>query len=97
VKPTDCAGGSFSATAVDFGAVKLFKYTLLETAWKSFGTGARLDLRLGFERFGQEQAHWLNDHALFSALKARYGGAALSGVAGGSRPPHAGSARTGAA
>jgi len=75
VKPGDCAGGPLSATAVDFDAVKRFKYALLEAAWKSFGTGARSDWRPGFERFGQEQAHWLDDYALFSALKARYGGA----------------------
>src|SRR5437660_750869 len=75
VQPTDCAGGSFSETAVDFDAVKRFKYALLGTAWKSFGTGARSDLHPDFERFGQEKAHWLDDYALFSALKARYGGA----------------------
>ena len=75
VKASDCAGGPFSATAVDFDAVKRFKYALLEAAWKSFGTGARSDLHPDFERFGQEKAHWLDDYALFSALKARYGGA----------------------
>jgi 4-alpha-glucanotransferase len=75
VKPSDRAGGPFSATAVDFDAVKRFKYALLEAAWKSFGAGARSDLRPGFESFGQEQAHWLDGYALFSALKARYGGA----------------------
>jgi 4-alpha-glucanotransferase len=75
VNASDCAGGPFSATAVHFDIVKRFKYALLEAAWKSFGTGARSDLRPGFERFGQEQAHWLDDYALFSALKARYGGA----------------------
>jgi 4-alpha-glucanotransferase len=74
VKPSDCAGGS-SSTAVDFEAVKRFMYTLLETAWRNFGAGARPDLRLSFERFGREQAHWLDDYALFSALKAGYGGA----------------------
>src|SRR5437660_762688 len=31
VQPTDCAGGSFSETAVDFDAVKRFKYALLGT------------------------------------------------------------------
>src|SRR5207245_8855827 len=75
VKPSDWAGGPLSATAVDFDAVKRFKYALLEAAWKSFGTGARSDLHPDFERFGQEKAHWLDDYALFSALKARYGGA----------------------
>ena len=71
-KPSDCAVSSFSATLVDFDAVKRFKYVLLETAWKEFAT--RADLRPAFESFGQEQAHWLDDHALFRALKTRYDG-----------------------
>jgi 4-alpha-glucanotransferase len=75
LKPSDCADGSFSATAVDYDAVKRFKDALLETAWRNFSTGARSDLHPVFERFGQEQAHWLDDYALFRALKARYGGA----------------------
>jgi 4-alpha-glucanotransferase len=75
LRATDFAGGSFSPAAVDFDAVKRFKYALLETAWKRFGAGARPDLRADFERFGHEQAHWLEDYALFRALKARYDGA----------------------
>jgi len=70
-----CAGGSFSATTVDFDAVKRFKHELLETAWRSFSTGACPDLRLPFEHFGQEQKHWLDDYTLFQALRAKYGGA----------------------
>jgi len=69
---TDCARGAFSPTTVDFDAVKRFKYALLETAWKSFSAGARSDLRPDFERFSHDQAHWLDDYALFRALKARY-------------------------
>jgi 4-alpha-glucanotransferase len=76
VKPNDLTPGSSSATAVDFEAVKRFKYALLETAWRNFTAGARPDLHPVFERFGQEQAHWLDDYALFHALKVRYGGAA---------------------
>ena len=75
LRASDCAGFSFSATAVDFDAVKRFKYALLETAWGNFSAGARADLRLAFERFGQDEAHWLDDYALFRALKARYDGA----------------------
>jgi 4-alpha-glucanotransferase len=67
----DCADVSFWPTTIDFDAVKRFKYALLETAWKSFRTGARSDLRPDFERFGHEQAHWLDDYALFHALKTR--------------------------
>ena len=76
VKPSDVAGGSLSATAVDFDAVKSFKNVLLETAWKNFAAGARPDLLTAFERFDQEQADWLDDYALFRALKVRYGDAA---------------------
>jgi 4-alpha-glucanotransferase len=75
VRPADCAGAAFSPTAVDFDAVTRFKYPLLETAWKNFRAGARPDLRPDFERFVEEQAHWLDDYALFRALKARYDGA----------------------
>jgi len=75
VRASDYAGSSFSATAVDFDGVKRFKYALLERAWNNYRGGARSDLRLDFERFGQDQAHWLDDYALFRALKARYDGA----------------------
>src|SRR5262249_5366095 len=75
LRPSDGAGGAaFSRTAVDYDAVKRFKYVLLETAWKNFSDGTRADLRSAFEDFGQAEAHWLDDYALFRALKARYGG-----------------------
>jgi len=75
LRATDCAGGPFSSTTVDYDAVAHFKYALLETAWKSFCAGARSDLRSAFEQFGRDHAHWLDDYALFRALKARYDGA----------------------
>ena len=75
VRAADCAGCSFSPTTVGFDAVKRFKFALLETAWKNFSTGARSDLRPDFEHFGNDHAHWLDDYALFRALKARYAGA----------------------
>jgi 4-alpha-glucanotransferase len=75
VQPTDCAAGAFSSTAVDYDAVTRFKYALLETAWKNFRAGAGADLRRDFEHFIEEHAHWLDDYALFRALKARYDGA----------------------
>jgi 4-alpha-glucanotransferase len=75
LKPSDCAGGPWSPTAVDFDAVGRFKSTLLDTAWKNFTGGARPDLHPAFEAFGREHSHWLDDYALFSALKTRYEGA----------------------
>src|SRR5262245_28727914 len=68
VRAADCAGGSFSSSAVDYDAVARFKYALLETAWKNFCAGARSDLRTDLEHFGQEHAHWLDDYALFRSL-----------------------------
>ena len=75
LRASDCVGHSFSATAVDFDAVKRFKYALLETAWRNFNAGARADLRPAFEEFEQTQAHWLDDYALFRAIKERHGSA----------------------
>jgi 4-alpha-glucanotransferase len=37
--------------------------------------GARPELKLAFEHFCNDQAHWLDDYALFRALKWRYGDA----------------------
>jgi len=76
LRARDCAGWSFPATMVDFDAVKRFKRRMLDTAWENFRTSSRSDLRPDFERFGQDQAHWLDDYALFVALKASHGGAA---------------------
>ena len=75
VRAADCAGAAFSPASVDFDAVARFKYPLLETAWKNFRAGVRPDLRRELEHFVEEHAHWLDDYALFRALKARYDGA----------------------
>jgi len=48
---------------------------LLEKAWTNFSAGARSDLRPAYELFRNEQAHWLEDYALFQALKFKFGGA----------------------
>jgi 4-alpha-glucanotransferase len=44
-------------------------------AWDRFRTGTRADLRPDYERFCQEQDHWLPDYALFRAPKAKFGNA----------------------
>ena len=44
-------------------------------AWSRFHQGGRGDLRSEYEEFCFGQATWLEDYALFRALKARYGGA----------------------
>jgi 4-alpha-glucanotransferase len=75
LRTSDCEGHSFSSTAVDYGAVIRFKHGMLETVWARFSSGIRPDLKLDFEQFRHDHASWLNDYALFQALKARHGGA----------------------
>ncbi len=65
---------SFPATVVDYQAVIPFKFRLLEEAWSSFRAGVRTDLRPDYEQFCQDHGHWLEDYALFRALKASHGG-----------------------
>jgi 4-alpha-glucanotransferase len=70
----DCEG-SFPSDVVDYDAVVPFKIRLLERAWKNFRAGRRPDLRSEYDQFCAEQGHWLEDYALFRALKAKYDGA----------------------
>ena len=71
----ECAPPSFPKTAVDYSTVITFKHRLLERAWINFSAGACPALKTAFEQFCQEQAHWLEDYALFRVLKARQNGA----------------------
>jgi 4-alpha-glucanotransferase len=74
LRASDCEGAPVGA-AIDYPAVFTFKRRLLETAWANFSGGARPDLRASLDRFCYEQRHWLEDYALYRALKAKYGGA----------------------
>ena len=72
---SDCEAPSFSPSFVDYNAVIQFKYRLLEKAWTNCVRAGSAELRVDFEQFCHEQAHWLEDYALFRALKIRYNGA----------------------
>jgi len=65
---------SFSAEAVDYQAVIPFKLRLLEEALSNFRAGVRADLRTAYELFCHDHGYWLEDYALFRALKASHGG-----------------------
>ena len=75
LQAADCARDAFSPSVVEYEKVVPFKVRLLETAWSRFSAGARPDLRPGYEQFCQAHALWLDDYAVFRALKARYNGA----------------------
>jgi 4-alpha-glucanotransferase len=70
----DCEA-SFPSDVVDYDAVVAFKTQLLETAWKNLKAGWRQDLRPEYDEFCAQQGHWLEDYALFRALKAKYNNA----------------------
>jgi len=68
---------------VDFGALFRERGALVDAAWRRFG-GAAADAApasapagadtAGFEAFCTENAPWLDDYALFSAIKEAFGG-----------------------
>jgi 4-alpha-glucanotransferase len=72
---SDCAAPTFPPSTVDYNRVIPFKHRLIEKAWANFRKAGSAELRLAFEEFCHEQALWLEDYALFCALKARYNGA----------------------
>jgi len=72
--PGDCHL-QFPSGAVDYASVIPFKESLLRTAWRRFQQGGRGDLRREYDEFCFGQQTWLEDYALFRALKNRYGGA----------------------
>jgi len=73
LKVADCQT-EFPPHIVNYGAVIPFKARLVETAWGNFRAGARKDLRSAYDKFRSQQEHWLDDYALFEALKTRYHG-----------------------
>ncbi|HEV8254796.1 MAG TPA: 4-alpha-glucanotransferase [Vicinamibacteria bacterium] len=67
---------AFAPDAVDYGAVIEFKLPLLERAFRRFKEHAAPAARRAFAAFRRRQAGWLDDYALFAALKEAHGGAA---------------------
>ncbi len=70
----DLEEARFPAGSVDYGPVIAFKNRLLVRAWENFQSGRGAALRPPFEAFVRNQAGWLEDYALFSALKDAHGG-----------------------
>ena len=66
----------FPNEQIDFDAVRRWKYDLLRTAWRHFEERGSRDAREDLSRFTLEERRWLEDWALYAALKEKYGGAA---------------------
>ncbi len=75
LKRTDCAHPFFPPAVVEFDKVIPYKRSLIKNAWTKFKRGACADLRPEFEKFRNAQSHWLDDYALFHALRDNFGGA----------------------
>jgi 4-alpha-glucanotransferase len=68
----------FSASSVEYDAVRAFKQPLLRKAFDRFRRGAASEYRLALDAFRAEQAVWLDDYATFMALKKAHEGVAWS-------------------
>jgi 4-alpha-glucanotransferase len=68
----------FPEGSVQFSSVEPWKMELLRHSWHRFDRAVPLEVRWELERFIEqpEQAHWLEDWALYAALKERFKGSA---------------------
>ena len=66
--------GDFPASSVDYSSVNRFKRQLLERAFTNFQKQSSPELRELFREFQSANASWLDDYALFMALKEAHGG-----------------------
>lgn len=76
----DLAGlPEFSARAVDYGPVIEHKLTLLSLAYERFKAKGSSAQNQSFQVFCETHADWLEDYALFMAIKEAHGGEAWNG------------------
>jgi 4-alpha-glucanotransferase len=67
---------NFTEERVDYGAVIHFKFPLLRKAFERFQVDTDTPAQDAFREFCHRQAVWLDDYALFMAVKDAYGGSA---------------------
>ncbi len=67
---------AFAPARVDYGTIYTWKLPLLRQAADGFHQQATTTQRLDFDHFCTEQAEWLDDFALFMALKDAHNGQA---------------------
>ena len=73
----------FPVRAVDFGWVQYWKVPLLEKAATNFLKSSSGERKSDYERFCSENAEWLDDYAVFMAVKSKYDRkAAQAGISG---------------
>lgn len=70
---SEIATPAFPADFVDYGAVRSFKSSRLQLASLGFATRAAEERRWRFADFCAQEAYWLNDYALYSAIRCQQG------------------------
>ena len=65
-----------SPNKIDFGKAHSLKDQILRRAYVAYTKTTDTTLRSAFETVAQQHAHWLEDYALFRALKDAHGGVA---------------------
>lgn len=75
LRPSDLEGVRLPEGSMDTERLVLFKTGLFTQAWGNFKAGAASFLRGPFEEFCRREAGWLDDYALFMALKEAREGA----------------------
>jgi len=74
LEPSDCEA-NFAQDVVDYDSIIPSRQRLLEKAWVKFKAGERKDLRPAYNEFCASRESWLEDYALFRALKSKFDGA----------------------
>ena len=65
---------AFPADKVDFGPVIMARFAVLQKVCATFAEKASAEMQAEFTAFCSHNAYWLDDYALFSALKDAHGG-----------------------
>jgi 4-alpha-glucanotransferase len=69
----DLSTAAFDDRAVDYERVEALKMALWERAHENFRSKAGLEVWRQFDEFCNSQGQWLDDYALFRALREEYG------------------------
>jgi 4-alpha-glucanotransferase len=72
LRASEISAPAFDVASVEFERVGEFKFELLSRAYNRFRTDSNNDLRDEFDAFCASQAHWLDDYALFRALRDQH-------------------------
>lgn len=71
IRKSDLPGDDLPADRVDYPRVNRYKAALLARAWERFRAGAAGGLKPAYAAFRKRHAAWLDDFALFMAIKER--------------------------